>query len=389
MTTYPSSLSTTPALTDETTLEATVACLSEHLQVDMEGAYNAADLFKILVYAASRSDTIEHTAQSLSGVPSGNGIRYHLDQWSDVATLEAQVNAALASRIPPRIAKHQQRKQSIAIDLNLIPFYGKVTPEAAPYLYRSQAKAGTTTFFAYATAYVICRNKRVTLAIHAVHRQETLVATVSYLLAQLCQLRVRVRCLYLDRGFYSVPIIRWLKALYLPFIMPAIIRGKTGGTRQLLQGRKSYTTSYTLASAQYGSIKCRMCIVCSYYMGFKQQHGIDYQLYVVHRINVPLHRLHAHYRKRFGIESSYRLKNLCRIRTTTCNPITRLLFVALSFILVNLWVYLLWYYISRPQRGGQLVYTKLFPLRTMLDFLAEAVKQQFPIKKAIYLPALE
>jgi hypothetical protein len=56
---------------------------------------------------------------------------------------------------------------------------------------------------------------------------------------------------------------------------------------------------------------------------------------------------------------------------------------------VNLWVYLLWYYISRPQRGGQLVYTKLFPLRTMLDFLAEAVKQRFPLKKAIYLPALE
>jgi Transposase DDE domain len=389
MTTYPSSLSVTPALTDETTLEATVACLSEHLQVDMEGAYSAEDLFQILVYAASRSDTIEHTAQSLHGVPSGNGIRYHLNQWADMATLEAQVNAALSSRIPPRIAKHQQRKQSIAIDLNLLPYYGQVTPESAPYLYRSQAKAGTTAFFAYATADVICRNKRVTLAIHAVHRQETLVATVSYLLAQLYHLRVRVRCLYLDRGFYSVPIIRWLKALYLPFIMPAIVRGKTGGTRQLLQGRKSYTTSYTLASAQYGSVQCRMCIVCGYYMGFKQQHGIDYQLYVVHRINVPLHRLHAHYRKRFGIESSYRIKNLCRIRTTTHNPITRLLFVALSFILVNLWVYLRWYCISRSQRGGQVVYTKLFPLRTMLDFLGEAVKQRFPLKKAVYLPALK
>ncbi|WP_348250399.1 hypothetical protein [Leptolyngbya sp. NM2-A1] len=32
----------------------------------------------------------------------------------------------------------------------------------APYIYRSQAKAGTTSFFAYATVYVICRNKRVT-----------------------------------------------------------------------------------------------------------------------------------------------------------------------------------------------------------------------------------
>jgi putative transposase len=185
-----------------------------------------------------------------------------------------------------------------------------------------------------------------------VHRQETLVATLSYLLAQLHQLRVRIRCLSLDRGFYSVPIIRWLKALYLPFIMPAIIRGKTGGTRQLLQGRKSYTTQYTLTSPQYGLVKCRMCIVCGYYKGFKLQHGIDYQVYVVYRINIPLHRLHAHYRRRFGIETSYRLKNHCRIRTTSKNPVVRFLFVALAFILVNLWVYLLWFFVGRTQRGG-------------------------------------
>ena len=199
MTTYPSSLSVTPALTDETTLEATVACLSEHLQVDMKGAYSAEDLFQILVYAASRSDTIEHTAQSLHGVPSGNEIRYHLDQWADMATLEAQVNAALSSRIPPRIAKHQQCKQSIAIDLNLLPYYGQVTPESAPYLYRSQAKAGTTTFFAYATAYVICRNKRVTLVIHAVHRQETLGATVSYLVTVPSASELGNRCSIIPR----------------------------------------------------------------------------------------------------------------------------------------------------------------------------------------------
>ncbi len=389
MTTYPSSLSTPPALTDEMTLAATITCLSEHLHLSMEGAYTCEDLLKLLVYAASRSDTIEHSARSLTGVPTSSGIRYHLNQWSDIKTLEAQVNGALQSRVPPRLIRHQQRKHPIAIDLNLIPYYGQVTPEAEPYLYRSQAKAGTTTFFAYATAYVICRHKRVTLAIHAVHRQETLVATVSLLLAQLHQLRVRIRCLYLERGFYSVPLISWLKTLNLPFIMPAIIRGKTGGTRQLLHGRRSYSTEYTLKSPQYGAIQCRMSIVCGYHKGFKGQHGIRYQVYVVSRIKVALHQLHAHYRSRFGIETSYRMKNLCRIRTTTHNPITRLLFVALGFILVNLWVYLLWQFVSRTQPGGRVVYRELFPLKTMLEFLADAVKQRFPLKKAIYLPALE
>jgi hypothetical protein len=44
----------------------------------------------------------------------------------------------------------------MTIDLHLIPYYGKPTDIEANYVYRSQAKAGTTRFFAYA----ICRNKR-------------------------------------------------------------------------------------------------------------------------------------------------------------------------------------------------------------------------------------
>lgn len=384
MTTYPLPLSATPALTDEATLQAAIDCLSEHLPLEMEGVYTPQDVFAVLLRAASRGDSIEHTAYTLTGVPSSNDIRYHLDKYQDMATLEQQVNAALQSRIPPKIAKHSQR---LAIDLNLLPFYGIPNAVEAPYIYRSQAKAGTTCFFAYATIYVICRNKRVTLGIHAVPRQETLVATITYLLAMLSPRRIRVKRLFLDRGFYSVPVIRWVKALNFPFLMPAIIRGKTGGTRQLLIGRTSYATNYTLNSPQYGSVTCQMAVVCNYYKGFKGKHGIQYSLYVVYRIKVALDQLHHHYKKRFGIETSYRIKNPCRIRTTTKNPVVRLLFVALAFILVNLWVYLLWHFVSRTQRGGRVVYRKLFGLKTMLDFLCHAVERHFPPIIAVYLPA--
>jgi len=253
MTTYPTSLSPAPALTDEAPLETALDCLLEHLPIEMEGGYTPTDLLAILLRAASRNDSIEHTAQRLQGVPSGNGIRYHLDKLNDMATLERQLNGVLRSRIPAKICKGKHR---IAIDLHLIPYYGRASETEAPYIYRSQAKDGTTSFFAYATVYVICRNKRVTLGIHAVHRQETLVATVTYLLAMLHPLKVRVKQLYLDRGFYNVPVIRWLKALNIPFLMPAVIRGKTGGTRQLLVGRKSYATHCTLISPHYGSVNC-------------------------------------------------------------------------------------------------------------------------------------
>ncbi|MGC8713593.1 MAG: transposase, partial [Leptodesmis sp.] len=202
-------------------------------------------------------------------------------------------------------------------------------------------------------------------------------------------LKIRVKRLYLDRGFYSVPVIRWLKALNIPFLMPAVIRGKTGGTRQLLVGRKSYATRYTLTSAQYGSVTCQMRVVCTYHQGFKGKHGIQYTLYVVHRVTIALNQLHRHYKDRFGIETSYRLKNQCRIRTTSKNPVVRLLFVALAFILVNLWVCLLWFFVSQTQRGGRVVYRDRFSLKTMLEFLCQAVERHFPPITAVYLPSLE
>jgi putative transposase len=386
MTTTPTLLSPTPALTDEGTLESAIDCLTSNLEINMSGGYTVRDLFEILVRTASRGESIEQTVRALDSTPSSNGIRYHLEKLDDMKSLEQQLNAALQSRMPPKL---RNRSHRLAIDLHLIPYYGKPTDIEANYVYRSQAKAGTTRFFAYATVYAICRNKRVTLAIHAVPCTETLVATLTYLLAIIHPLRMSIKLLCLDRGFYSVPIIRWLKALNFPFLMPAVIRGKTGGTRALLIGRKSYATDYTINSPKYGSITCQIRVVCGYHKGFKEQHGIRYLIYVVHRVKIALNQLHHYYRQRFGIETSYRLKNHCRIRTTTKNPVVRLLFVALAFILVNLWVYLLWHFISRSRRGGQLVYHALFPLNIMLQFLSTAVERRFPAVTAIYLPILD
>ncbi|MDO9129009.1 MAG: hypothetical protein Q8N45_10985 [Anaerolineales bacterium] len=44
------------------------------------------------------------------------------------------------------------------------------------------------------------------------------------------------------------------------------------------------------------------------------------------------------YRQRFGIESSYRQMNLVRARTSTRNPIIRLLLVGLAFVIFNLYI---------------------------------------------------
>lgn len=141
-----------------------------------------------------------------------------------------------------------------------------------------------------------------------------------------------------------------------------------------------------MTSQQYGLIAFEVWVIGMYQMGRRGQHGVEYHAFAVYKVPLRIRALPGDYRKRFGIESSYRLKNLCRIRTSTKNPVTRLLYVGIAFLLVNLWVFIVWTYVSRPRRGGRELLGELFPLRTMLQFIRQAVERKLGTKTEIYLP---
>ena len=370
-------------VTDAATLEEVVEVLGEHIPISMEGKFQPESLYELLVHAVSNAESIEQTCKTLESVPTANDVRYHLDKLDEPKRVQQQLNEALRSRVPGRL---RGTRQKLAIDMNLIPYYGTPSEEEAPYILRSRAKDGTCSFYAYATLYVISRGKRITLALHAVRRDETMVCIITCLLDQSAELCIRVKCLYLDRGFYCVPVIRWLQVCDIPFEMPVIVRGKQGGTRALVDQKRTYKTTYTMHSQQYGSVTFQVWVVGSYKMGRRDEHGVTYQAFAVYKVSLGIRALRGDYRKRFGIESSYRQKNLCRIRTTTKNPVTRLLYVGIAFLLVNLWTFMLWNYVSIPRRGGRRLLKDLFPLRTMLQFLAQAVQRKLGVKTEILIP---
>ncbi len=373
----------TPVLTDAAVLEDVVDVLLEHVPIEMEGEFQAETLFEILLRAASNTESIEQTCKTVENAPTGNDVRYHLNKPKELETREAELNAALRCRVPGRLCGTRQK---LAIDLNLIPYYGTPSDEELPYITRSQAKLGTCSFYGYATLYVISHGKRVTLALHAVTSDETLVCVITRLLDQIAELNISIKRLYLDRGFYCVPVIRWLQVCSLPFVMPLIIRGKQGGTRALVDQKRTYKTQYTMHSQQYGSVTFDVWVVGRYKMGRHRQHGVEYHAFALYKGHLPIRALPGDYRKRFGIESSYRQKNLCRIRTSTKNPVTRLLYVGIAFLLVNLWVVMIWRSVSKPRNGGRQLFRSLFPLRTMLQFLRQAIERKLGTITEIYLP---
>src|SRR5206468_5166112 len=98
----------------------------------------------------------------------------------EAAELQRRVNRALQGDLPRCL---RRRKQPLAIDLHLIPYHGEPLRDPEE-IYRSKARDGTSHFHAYATAYVIRKGQRFTLALTAVRRGEPLQDVVKRLLAQ-------------------------------------------------------------------------------------------------------------------------------------------------------------------------------------------------------------
>lgn len=79
------------------------------------------------------------------------------------------------------------------------------------------------------------------------------------------------------------------------------------------------------------------------------------------------------------------LKIFWSIKTTTKNPVVRLLFYGIAFILTDMWVYLTWTYLSLRRRGGRQLFHDLLPLKLMLTFLRQVIDQKYHVVNCIYL----
>ena len=200
------------------------AVIQDHLQLPDHGPKcRAGPLMTLLFYAAARLTSLSDACQSLRDAPSDEAARLALfATLPDFAELQHRLNAALAGNLPRALRRRPQR---LAADLVLIPYHGQPLHDPEE-IYRSAAKSGTSHFHAYATLYVIRQGYRFTVALTAVTRGEPLEEVLKRLLHQAAAVGIRCRLLLLDRGFYSVGVIRYLQAARHRFLMPVICRGR-------------------------------------------------------------------------------------------------------------------------------------------------------------------
>ena len=266
--------------------------LQDHLKLGDHGPKcRASLLFTLLLYAAARITSLSDACKALRDAPSDEAARLALiTTLPDFAELQRRLNAALADSLPRTLRRSPQR---MAADLVVIPYHGQ--PQHDPdKIYRSEAKSGTSHFHAYATLYVIRNGYRFTVALTPVSRGEPLEAVLKRLLHQAAQVGIRCRLLLLDRGFYSVGVIRYLQAAHHPFLMPVICRGRRlddprgpSGTNVFLTWQSSGFGTYTLHDAQKRPARVAICVKCRYYRGQWRRHGKQHLIYAFWGLQPP------------------------------------------------------------------------------------------------------
>ena len=331
----------------------------------------------IVLRAAARSISVSAACRDLASGPSDHAVLTALDDGlpKTLAVLERRLNESLTDDMPRRM---RRRMWEVAIDLHLNPYYGE------PYrsrneIYYGQPKQGTSKFHAYASACIVEYGHRYTLALTWVRRHESTVAVLRRLLSRIREIGLKIRCLLLDRGFFSVAVMSLLQQEKLPFLMPVKFSGRRPKRRRKATGLRAIRRqpagwySHTMQSGKQQAT-FSVCVGYRRYRNRKDGKTRNQKLlFASWRVRGTPTAVRERYRKRFGIETSYRQHRQGRIYTCTRNPRLRLFFIAVAFILRNMWVWIHQTRLAEGSGNAMTLHLELLRFKRMLDWIAQEV----------------
>lgn len=372
-------------LRSQQVLNALIAVVRPYMPLDLQNTrITADDIIAVLGYASAHRISTEAACHELQGAPSANRLREVLVKaLPERATLQRALNRILRAQTP-QVVKKGKRSYCVAMDLTLIPYHGECY-EAEKEIVRGEAKSGTTHFHGYATVSIVHNHQRYVLALRFVEKGESMQTIVAWLLKRLKSMGISIRYAYLDKGFCSVPVLQTLQRRKLRFIVPIPVRGKSGGVRTLFQAASRKTT-YTFHSPKHGELEVAAVVVKKYSKGRFKRKGARWFAYAVGRLpkSVAPHQVFEMYRQRFGIEASYRQMNQVRARTTSRNPVLRLLLVGLAFVIFNLYIAIRQHIAICLKDPSVPVAKSWLTLRRLVHMLSHAVEKLFDLADVVF-----
>ena len=300
--------------------------------VSSNSPYKNNDFLRVLIDAAEHEDFINNTSKRVGG-PTGETVFSRLKN-TDFEKIKIAFYEILKSIFPLVKRLIRNRKVAIAFDITDEPYYGKVE---GLWIHLYCEARGSTGCFKYLTVSAVTKENKFILGSLPVRVGADTVAMVSDLLTNLKKLVVPERLLF-DRGFDSYELIELLQKEGVRY---QILWRRDKWTKKILKIMKRNQVKEVIAKKAYTKHKSKNKLVVRFvfikcYKRYRR--GKAYDWIFATNVREKEKRFYVdRYKKRWGIETIFRVLDNIRIKTTTTNEIIRYFLNMLCCLLYNLW----------------------------------------------------
>lgn len=323
--------SITPASIHQHTRNALQRCLDwkpYHKSVSVQ------DLLSLLLLMAAHCSSLSAIARRFfrfSHETASRAVKAQLPSQDRLVAglVQALHDVLLFSRLDRR------RHWLVAIDTHNVCYYGQHTPAVIG----GKKKQGTKWFFGYATAVLVHKHRRYTVALCPLSPGMKPHDIVRTLLDQIAGKGLKIRGAVLDSGFDSGDVLLLLQERRLAYTVPLQRKGKGSNVRnRCFEGRHGQISSMQwITDRTRRPVQTRVLL----WKGSRKTMLFAFAGWSGDRartIHQTATRQRREYRQRFGIETSYRQKNQAQAKTTSRDPVYRLLLEGVAYLLRQVWV---------------------------------------------------
>lgn len=323
--------------------------------------YQKQDLINLLVHLGLSQDFAENGSRVFREQhksPSGKTLLYHLRKYSDIKELQTMYTTVF--EIIWEMARQAnlfdiRKRYDVAIDYTEWFYYGS---RNTPMTVGKQPERGTATCYKFATINIVESGKRFTLLALPVTNLDSKNSVLSKLFSYALQ-RIKINHVFIDRGFFDSQSLATVEKFHLKYLMPAIHNFSVKRVMELSPA-PSIIKGFTL-----NNLPMNLVIVeDTDHKGEKVKRVFATNIDFDEKEVDLAERLLALYSKRWGIETSYRVKkHSYRPKTTSKNYIIRLFYFLFSVLLYNLWILadiLIWLHLHGIIGDKHLVTSKYF-----------------------------
>ena len=234
--------------------------------------------------------------------------------------------------------------------------------------------------FTHISLYITNKNERFTVSVLPVEKNKTMVEYLSYFIDLVKRLNFKIKVLCLDRGFYSIDVFEFLQNNNVPHIVPVIKRGKQ--IKKILNGNKARREQYVMKNSKK-NILLDIVIDVKYLKGKRGKKGLETLGFVVFGVKWSPRKVSTVYRRRFAIESSYRMRNVVKPKTSSKNADIRYFYTLISFLLKNIWLYLQKKHFTIVKRGPQVVDEDKFRFDVFIILIEEWLRKKLRVRLVV------